>query len=194
MPMTITQALVRDHRAATADLTRALNNPRMMATLYPKIADGIRRHSGAEEATLYAALDQIPGDHRTVVALEDGHKQIGALLNALDSMSYGDPAFLSNLRRVQQLLAGHVAFEESNVFPYTQRVLPMARQIALGQRYNLRMGSSAPKRNISILVPAVARARTPNPCGCSDTTAARRNPRRRRWYHHMLGGLGTMLR
>jgi len=196
MAMTITQALTRDHRAAMTDLVRALNNPRMVAALYPKIADEIRRHSKAEEATLYSALDQIPGDQKTVASLEAGHKQIGALLDSLDRTDYGNPTFIPTLRTVQRLLGEHIRFEESTVFPYTQRTLPMARQIALGQRYNLRMGVSAPQGNVSILSRLTTPQRTPNPCGCAGTNPrARKKPRaRRRWYQHMFGGVGTLWR
>ncbi len=186
MATTITQALTRDHKVAMADVLRALGNPRTIPTIYPKIADEIRRHSKAEESTLYAALGQIPTEVATVESLEAGHAQIGVLLDGLDRTNYGDPRFLQNLGLVQRLLANHVRFEETIVFPYTQRILPLARQIALGQRYDERMGMRAPKRNISLSTS------TPNPCGCVGTNPPAKP--RRRWYHHMLGGLGTLIR
>lgn len=186
-PMTITQALVRDHRAASSDLARGLSNPRTLPTIYPKVADEIRRHSVAEEETLYQALGQIPAEQPTIATLEAGHKQIGALLDALDRTPYGAPTFLPTLRRVQILLAAHIHLEESQVFPFANRALPLPRRIALGQRYNLRMGA-APKRNVSI----VASGRTPNPCGCEKKNPPARA--RRRWYHHMFGGVGALIR
>lgn len=187
MATTITQALTRDHKVAMSDVLRALGNPREVPTLYPKIADEIRRHSKAEESTLYAALGQIPAEVATVASLEAGHVQIGELLDTLDRMSYGDPSFLQILGRVQRLLANHVRFEETVVFPYTQRALPMARQVALGQRYDERMGMRVPKRNISL-----SPSRASNPCGCAGSNPPAKA--RRRWYHHMLGGLGTLIR
>lgn len=187
MPQTITEALIRDHNAVMREVAMLRNDPRLAARMYPSIADAIRRHSAAEEATFYPTLRSVsPLDARVVGSLEAGHKQIAASLAMLDRTPYGSPQFTAGFWRMATLLAAHIRYEEMAVFPHAARVLPLARQYALARRYNARMGAGRSK-NASILIPAMSPVRKrncacKNPCGCKIG-----NAKRSKWYHHFMG-------
>lgn len=188
MPETITQALTNDHRAVLREIAAVRADPRIAPRMYPGIADAIRRHSAAEEATLYQAMRRLSQmDARMVATLEQGHRQIAATLAALDRTPYGSPQFAAGFIHMTQLLMAHVNYEERVVFPHAAKVLPLTRQHALARRYKQMMGKSR-RRNV-----AMGTARNPdcackNPCAC--TGCAKTNPRirrRPRWYHHFAG-------
>jgi hemerythrin-like domain-containing protein len=189
MAETIIEALVRDHNAVMRDVAAVRSNPRLAARLYPGIADAIRRHSAAEEATFYQALRRISGlDARTVSSLEAGHKQIATILAALDRTPYGTPLFAAGFLQMSQLLAAHVNYEEDVVFPRASRELPITRQYALARRYKQRMGATRAK-NVSMVNPREANCACKNPCACASCST-KTNPkirRRPRWYHHFAG-------
>ncbi len=196
MPQTITQALVRDHNAVMREIAAARADQRLTTRLYPGIADAIRRHSAAEEATFYQALRGVSApDARVVATLEMGHRKIGAALDALGRTPYGSPQFMMGFWQMAQLLGAHIRYEESTVFPHAVRVLPLARQIALAKRYNARMGEGRTK-NVSILLPSMVRTRNcsckKNPCGCALKPNARRMMPK--WYHHFMGAGSLAMR
>jgi len=199
MPQTITQALTRDHNAVMREIAAVRADPRQATRMYPGIADAIRRHSAAEEATFYQALAGVSApDARVVATLEMGHRQIGTALDNLGRTPYGSPQFMMAFWQMAALLGAHIRYEEATVFPHADRVLPRARQYSLAKRYDARMGEGRTK-NISILLPSTVRARNgscgcqKNPCGCALPKPNARRPRAK-WYHHFMGVAPVFMR
>jgi hypothetical protein len=197
MNAAITTALTRDHAKVRSAIARVIHDPSLAPSLYPAIADALRRHSAAEESTLYAALASIPEQAQVVGELEQGHRALAQILESLDAMPYGASKFLSVFANMSQALDAHIGFEETHVFPLAQAILARSRQHVLGRRYEERMGSGRTS-NISILLPALSKPRT-NPCGCAGAKqgnpcgCAKKNPPVK-WFHHFVGAGPALLR
>lgn len=192
---TITSVLAADHAAVRRLIAQVIVKPDLAPSLYPQIADALRRHSKAEEQTLYDALASFPVELAQMQRSWQEHEQLGALLGDLDGMPYSDPRFMPTFLQMNHALEGHLAVEETQVFDFARRMLPSPRQIALGKRYEAKMGRGLTK-NISILLPALSPARQrkancgcrKNPCGCA------RKPNPIPWFHHFVGVIPFMRR
>lgn len=136
---TIFDVLVRDHNRARNLIAqvRAGN-----VSVYPQLADSLRRHSYAEEQTLYRALENVP----TLRAREQQnwreHEALASMLRQLDGLPLGNGAWRSLFGRMTQALENHIAVEEGtpgvpgSLFAAAAVVLPMAQQVELGRRYD----------------------------------------------------------
>lgn len=194
MAETITQALTQDHKTVMRDVGAVRSDPRLAPSLYPAIADAIRRHAVAEEGTLYQALRRRSDmDHRMVAMLENGHRQLVSILAALDRTPYGTPVFAAGFLQMSQVLAEHVGYEERVVFPHAEKVLSSTVQRTLARRYKQRMGETR-RRNVAITAPRKTNCACKNPCSCASCGTG--NPVRRvrpKWYHHFAGAAAPIV-
>ena len=184
VPRTITEALYADHVAVLRDLGRALANPGLIPSLYPTIANSLRRHDKAEAATLYNALAAYPVEILQIHKSEAEHAQIGKLLDRMDQIPYSDPRFFADLREVSRLLDTHLAVEQSQVFAAARALLPIPRQYQLAERYEMKMGRGR-IGNASLVRPTLGRPRR----NISRQMAAPVVTKRRPWWQHFFGTL-----
>ena len=183
---TITEALYADHVVVLRDLNRALANPNLVPSLYPAIANNLRRHDSAEKATLYKALLSYPIEVPDIERSEAEHEQIGALLDRMDHVAYSDPRFQLDLRELSRRLDAHLALEQSRVFTAARSLLPIARQYQLAQRYEIKMGRGR-VTNISLVRPTLGRPRR-NPSVVMTAPIEITTPAKRQaWWKHFVG-------
>lgn len=184
---TITEALYADHVVVLRDLNRVLANPNLISTLYPAIANNLRRHDSAEKSTLYKALLSYPIEVPDIERSEAEHEQIGALLDRMDQVAYSDPRFQIDLRELSRRLDAHLALEQSRVFTAARSLLPIARQYQLAQRYEIKMGRGR-VTNISLVRPTLGRPRrNPSVVTTAPLEAAGQQAKKPAWWKHFVG-------
>lgn len=172
---TITQALADDHLAVRQMLARVFSEPSSVTTLYPQIADALRRHDKAEAETLYRTLMSYPQETAQIDRSYHEHASVAAVLNDLDQIDYADPRFFSGLRELVRRLEQHLSVEETAVFAAARSLLPLARQQQLAERYEAKMGRGQTE--------AAVGAEIANPVVVQE--------RKRPWWHHFVGPLAV---
>lgn len=120
-------ALVLAKRAQSFGPTRSDAADVFMAQLVRTFADELEPHFQAEENTLLPAL-QLAGESALVERTLAEHAQLRELIERIRH------CYLSSLQRFGIALAAHVRFEERELFPAAEAVLPPATLTAIETR------------------------------------------------------------
>jgi len=134
-PIGIVEALRTDHDAARGLIAKINADPTTRQTLYPQLADALRRHDDAESETLYQALMRRPFYRAQMGKSRLEHERIAAALRQLDLTSMHSPVWNSRFAAMHRALEMHLGVEETRVFEWA-RQLPMAEQVQLAAAYH----------------------------------------------------------
>lgn len=151
----ITEALRRDHDAVRTRIAEIYADPGSVARNYPVISEALRRHSTAEERTLYDSLRDVgvalreQGQPELSLQLlaqirtsRQQHQALASMLRRLDGLRFDDPQWRPRFDEAVRALDTHLATEETVVFAEARSVFPMPIQIELGSRYEAIMHES----------------------------------------------------
>lgn len=117
-------ALVLAKRAQNFGPTRSDEADEFMARLLRTFADELEPHFQAEEVALLPAL-QVAGENSLVDRTLAEHVELRGLIERIRQRD------LVSLRRFGIALTAHVRFEEHELFPTAERVLPPATLLAI---------------------------------------------------------------
>jgi hemerythrin superfamily protein len=109
------QELERDHRAIEAEFQNLLRDEE--APVVRELADHLTRHSQAEGAALYPMLRRYVDDGDDMAdRAQQEHATIATMVAQLSDSETPDE-LPKLVRELQQLVAAHVEYEESELFP-----------------------------------------------------------------------------
>jgi hemerythrin superfamily protein len=130
--------LVADHRAVE-ELFTELQSPTVDASRRAELRDRVIaelvRHSAAEERYLYpTARAALPGGDALADREQAEHAAAEPVIRALASVAPGDPRFDRLLAQLVTDIRGHVAEEETDLFPRLRIVCSDGELVALGEQ------------------------------------------------------------
>lgn len=148
----ITEALQRDHDEVRARIAQIRSDPGSVARNYPVIADALRRHSTAEERTLYDNLQAVGSALRQqgqpelgdqilaqIATSRQQHQALASMLRRLDGISFDSPMWMPRFETAVGALNTHLATEETVVFAEARSAFPPPIQIEMGANYEAMM-------------------------------------------------------
>ena len=92
------------------------------------------RHGVIEEECLYPLVQRLPEDAEGALshAGRDDHARAEAALRLLSRLKADDPQFTREFALLQELLTGHMSWEEARIFPLVRAAVPQAELDAMG--------------------------------------------------------------
>ena len=124
--MDATHFLKREHNAIKrllVDLRRA--GPRAYRKrheLVERIAADLEVHARLEDELLYPAVATLPDARHIVAEARADHEAIRDVLTELDALEPADPAFAAKTEEFREIVLGHLADEEDDVFRLAQQL------------------------------------------------------------------------
>jgi hemerythrin superfamily protein len=120
-------ALARDHRLVLELFEAIERTPAdatmRRATMFFQLKRMLSAHALAEEDVVYPLLHDQADEADAAYALYREHADMKMGLHTLDSMAKDDPNWVSELRRVRDLVAAHARKEEEVEFPRLREAL-----------------------------------------------------------------------
>lgn len=140
--MTIFEALREDHgiqRELLENLLQTSGDSQERDRLYRQLRAELQYHAAAEERALYVpmmAIDLTQEKARHSVA---EHHEIDEQLETLDATDYTSPAWLTQARKLSELVIHHLDEEEHEVFQLAGRGLAENQKTELAESYRQEM-------------------------------------------------------
>jgi len=129
----IVEALASDHARVREMIAQVVQDPGLAASLYPQIADILRRHDIAESQTLYEALAKGPLAAQIQTSRAQ-HARLAAAWRRLDNTNVHHAVWNSRFAEMVRALEAHLHVEETRVFA-AARQLPIRLQQRLATQY-----------------------------------------------------------
>ncbi|MGE0615788.1 MAG: hemerythrin domain-containing protein [Bacteriovoracia bacterium] len=127
--------LKRDHQQFKELLARvdatAHRDQHLRRNFFNWLAEDVRRHTHAEEKTVYARLYANPETLKIAAESAEDHRTISDLLDKLDQLPLQDQEWLPIFRVFKARLLQHIRHEERQLFRQMRDVLSMKERIAL---------------------------------------------------------------
>ena len=136
----VVDVLTSDHGEVTDLIAQiwATEDPDHRRDLADTVISEIVRHAVAEEMYVYPAMRQhLPSGDEAVEHDIDEHKQIERTMKDLEGVPATEPRFDELVRELAELLAHHVADEESEQFPQLRANVPRDELVALARKVEL---------------------------------------------------------
>lgn len=134
----IFQRLAQEHAEVSLILMRleSSQDENVRAELFPEVRKELLSHERAEITVLYPALREL-SETAGIAELHDQEAgQLRKMIQVVSEVSYADPSWSTQLKKLVELVKAHVAEEEEHFFPLGQRVLGK-RTDALGRQYEV---------------------------------------------------------
>ncbi len=129
------KTLAQQHGEAGALLERAQADAGKRADLWPTIRAALKSHEQGELREVYPALRR----YAELEALADQHdveaSELSRTIDQMDAMGPSAPQFGAHLDRLIGLVQAHVAEEEKEIFPRSQKVIGAARAEELEPKF-----------------------------------------------------------
>jgi hemerythrin superfamily protein len=123
----VVDVLTADHRDVTGLIgeIRAATDPTVRRDVTDMMISELVRHAVAEEMYVYPAMRKhLPDGDKAVEHDVEEHKEIEQTLKRLEAADVATAEFDGALGRLEELLADHVADEETEQFPELRRHIP----------------------------------------------------------------------
>lgn len=134
----LTDVLVHDHSAVEdlfVELESGQPDPVRQRQLVERAVAQLNRHTADEERHLYPLARRVlPGGDALVEREREEHGAIADVIGRLDGMDPADPDFDALVAQLIADVRGHVADEETDLFPRLQAVLTEDELSALGAK------------------------------------------------------------
>lgn len=96
------------------------------------------RHSIAEEMYVYPAMREHLADGEESVQHDvREHQELEEVMKQLEGLDSADPAFLTTLGKLEEILADHISDEEDDQFPKLRAALPHDELVEIGRKVEL---------------------------------------------------------
>lgn len=129
--------LTADHREMI-DLIgsiRASTDAKQKRDLADTLIAEIMRHAVAEEMYVYPAIeDHVPDGAEDVAHDKEEHGEIVKVMKAIERAGPGDPDFMLQIEKLEDLLHDHASDEEDEQFPKLRAHVPREKLLDLGQK------------------------------------------------------------
>ncbi|HYE07951.1 MAG TPA: hemerythrin domain-containing protein [Planctomycetota bacterium] len=133
--MDLYQLLKDDHRDVESLLDRLAEGEDFDSDLFQTLRENLLAHAHAEDEIVYAALAQQPDASSLIVESRQDHQALEGLLDELTAGISEDEDWTTKLEDLDQLLAEHVEFEETELIPLAQRLLDEETETHLAERF-----------------------------------------------------------
>ena len=136
----VVDVLTTDHREATELIEQILgtSDPEQRRDLADSLISELVRHSVAEEMYVYPAMrDHLPNGDEAVEHDTSEHKELEALMKALEAADAGSSEFTSTVEQIRAALRDHVSDEENEQFPALRQHLPQEKLVELKEKVEL---------------------------------------------------------
>ncbi len=97
----------------------------------------LTKHMSGEEAVFYPKLEANPGTKVLALKLYEAHNAGRDLVGKMKSTT-ADDRWLAQVELLSDLLAGHIADEETNVFPTAKKYISEKEAVEIGRAYKNR--------------------------------------------------------
>ena len=97
----------------------------------------LTKHMSGEEAVFYPKLEANPGTKVLALKLYEAHNAGRDLVGKMKSTT-ADDRWLAQVELLSDLLAGHIADEETNVFPTAKKYISEKEAVEIGKAYKNR--------------------------------------------------------
>lgn len=114
--------LTRDHRLVDelfASLLQAA--PQQLDPLARRLCKMVRIHAQIEEELFYPTARRALGDEGMIEEAEREHEAAEATIKQIESMTSDHAQFLPTIESLREMIAGHVASEEGELFPKVRK-------------------------------------------------------------------------
>ncbi len=111
-------------------------NKRDMA-LFSQTLGPLTKHMSGEEAVFYPMLEANSGTKVLALKLYEAHNAGKDLVGKMKS-TQADDKWLAQVELLSDMLAGHIADEETNVFPAAMKFISEQEAVDIGQAYKSR--------------------------------------------------------
>ena len=139
--MDATQFLKREHNAIKrllVDLRRTGPRAyRKRRELLERIAADLEVHARLEDELLYPAVAALPDARHIVAEARADHEAIRDVLTEIDALDPADAAFAEKTEEFREIVLGHIADEEDDVFRLAQQ-LGVERLAQIGNELDAR--------------------------------------------------------
>jgi hypothetical protein len=133
----VVDVLVADHHEMLTTVRRisAIDDRAAQRELADVLIAELVRHSVAEELWVYPAMRRhVPDGDSAVDHDVEEHKELEVLLKRLEALQPEDEQFLVLVRRLEQVLADHVADEEQGQLPQLRAAVPREELVLMAER------------------------------------------------------------
>lgn len=136
-PVPLFDELRQQHRqvGTLMDLI-ARSRPAERAALYNQLRMALIPHMKAEEATLYAALEQTGPSHASALLGEEEHHAAADVLGELDMTPLSNDRWMARFLVLKEAITRHVSDEEGKIFADARRALSPEQFSALYAQFN----------------------------------------------------------
>jgi hemerythrin superfamily protein len=134
----IFQTLAREHGEVSVllMLIESSQDESVRAELFPEVRKELLSHERAEITVLYPALREF-SETAGIAELHDQEAgQLRKMIRVVSEISYADPSWSTQFKKLVGLVKAHLAEEEEQIFPLGERVLGK-RTDALGRQYEV---------------------------------------------------------
>ncbi len=111
-------------------------NKRDMA-LFSQTLGPLTKHMSGEEAVFYPKLEANSGTKVLALKLYEAHNAGKDLVGKMKS-TQADDKWLAQVELLSDMLSGHIADEETNVFPAAMKFISNKEAVEIGQAYKSR--------------------------------------------------------
>jgi hemerythrin superfamily protein len=112
-------------------------------TLFSQTLGPLTQHMSGEEALFYPKLQANPATKVLALKLYEAHNAGKDLVGKMKS-TQADDKWLAQVELLSDMLAGHIADEETNVFPAATKFITEKEAIDIGQEYQNRSKTQQP--------------------------------------------------
>lgn len=136
-PAALFDELRQQHREMAALMQQILTSRSAdRADLYSQFRMALIPHMKAEEATLYAALEQTRAGHMIALEAEEQHHAAADVLGELEATPIGNDRWMARFSVLRDQIARHVAEEEGMVFNQARQALGIDKLNVLFVQFN----------------------------------------------------------
>ncbi len=105
--------------------------------LFSQTLGPLTKHMSGEEAVFYPKLEANSGTKVLALKLYEAHNAGKDLVGNMKS-TQADDKWLAQVELLSDMLAGHIADEETNVFPAAMKFISKEEAVEIGQAYKSR--------------------------------------------------------
>ncbi len=132
---TIYDILTSEHKWVKQQFEQIINKRDM--TLFSQTLGPLTKHMSGEEAVFYPKLEAHAGTKVLALKLYGAHNAGKDLVGKMKS-TQADDIWLAQVELLSDMLAGHIADEETNVFPAAKKFISEKEAMEIGRAYKNR--------------------------------------------------------
>ena len=134
-PESIYDILISEHKWVKQQFQQIINKRDM--SLFSQTLGPLTKHMSGEEAVFYPKLEANAGTKVLALKLYEAHNAGKDLAGKMKS-TQADDKWLAQVELLSDMLAGHIADEETNVFPAAKKFISEKEAMDIGRAYKNR--------------------------------------------------------